>query len=150
MVLVHEAPGLSSSLCCVPAPVTLGGKGSQPRALMCPFSQRCKWLTGLLPQPHTCNIWDQTSITYGPSRTRAPSVRAERVAGALQHPGGGHDTPPPVDRGAWGQLRDPPQPTSPWEGPPPKGNRELLPKQVESTGIARSQEEVNWEASGLR
>lgn len=27
-------------------------------------------------------------------------------------------TGPPVDRGAWGHLRDPPQPTSLWEGTP--------------------------------
>ena len=83
--------------------------------LACLSSQRCRWFTESLPQPHTHDVWGQASVACGPcranpsqggpSRRQAPLSTLER-AGLACLPGQRHMGPP-------GRR-------------PPKGNQKLL------------------------
>lgn len=106
---------MSPSLLC-PGPAAPGGEGSRPWSHVSVFP-KMQVVHGVpAPAPHPRRL-GPNQCHLRPLQSKTQPGRAQRVAGATQHPGEGRAGLPAADRGAWGPLR---------EAPPPKGNQKLL------------------------
>lgn len=99
---------MSPSLLC-PGPAAPGGEGSRPWSHVSVFP-KMQVVHGVpAPAPHPRRL-GPNQCHLRPLQSKTQPGRAQRVAGATQHPGEGRAGLPAADRGAWGPLREaPPQ-----------------------------------------